>query len=283
MSNFNVPISVSTNILDVDIHTRYCETISSIEERRRALLMAIQALANICQFAKFITSTVISATTTAIQVNPYIQTLVGDSALVTGHMNAIMETFQAGTQWDIEYSTIKVCVILAQALKQLPKEGNLNEINAADAIANAYLAIPHPAPTRNNTPEPLPIRIQPPSSINKDINDNQTNSSVDDLDEEVHRLTNFMKTLALYPTPDEFFPPTNYTTFIDKGEENLPYWNDILKCLMKKNYKEGTYRGYTVGYVELGIPNAPHFIGIDHNNNKFIIANTKKALFGVIA
>ncbi|XP_006458886.1 hypothetical protein AGABI2DRAFT_141576 [Agaricus bisporus var. bisporus H97] len=139
MSNFNVPIPVSTNILDVDIHIGYCKSISSIEERRRALLMTIQAIANIRQYAKFITSTVISATTTAIKVNPYIQTLVGDSASVTGHMNTIMETLQAGTQWDIKYSTIKVCVILAQAIKQLPKEGNLTEINAADLIANAYL------------------------------------------------------------------------------------------------------------------------------------------------
>ncbi|KAF7761315.1 hypothetical protein Agabi119p4_10724 [Agaricus bisporus var. burnettii] len=197
MSNINTTVPISTNFLDTDFHTGYCESISSIENRRRALLMSIQSLANIRQLAKHISSTVISATSTAIKVNPYIQNLIGGSAEATGHMTVIMETLQAGTQWDIEYASTKVCITLAQALKQLPDEGNQNEIDAAHSIANAYLSLPHAAPTRNNSPE-------------------------------------------------------------------------------------GKYRGYPVGYAELGVPNAPHFLGIDYNG-KFIIANTKKALFGVIA
>ncbi|XP_006463893.1 hypothetical protein AGABI2DRAFT_120681 [Agaricus bisporus var. bisporus H97] len=287
MSNINIPIPISTNFLDTDIHTGYCASIASIEERRRALLMSIQALANIRQFAKYISSTIISATSTVIKVNPYIQNLIGDSATVTRHMHAIMETLQAGTQWDIEFSTVKVCIALAQALKQLPDEGNQNEIDATHAIANAYLSLPHPAPTRNNSPEPLPIRSQPPSSEHKNINNSipkhpKANTPIDDIGEDAHRLIEFMKTVSPYLTPDEFLPPTNYTTFIHKGEENLSYWNDILTRVMKKNYQEGKYRGSSVGYAELGVPNAPHFLGVDYNN-KFIIANTKKALFGAIA
>ncbi|KAF7773584.1 hypothetical protein Agabi119p4_5751 [Agaricus bisporus var. burnettii] len=281
MSNINTTVPISTNFLDTDFHTGYCESISSIENRRRALLMSIQSLANIRQFAKHISSTVISATSTAIKVNPYIQNLIGGSAEATGHMTVIMETLQAGTQWDIEYASTKVCITLAQALKQLPDEGNQNEIDAAHSIANAYLSLPHAAPTCNNSPEPLPICSRPPSSDNKSINDN-TNTPVDDIDEEVHRLVNFMKSASPFPIPDEFLPPTNYTTFVDKGEENLSYWNDILKRFFNNNYQEGKYRGYSVGYAELGVLNAPHFLGIDYNR-KFIIANTKKALFGVIA
>ncbi|KAF7768403.1 hypothetical protein Agabi119p4_7646 [Agaricus bisporus var. burnettii] len=261
MSNINTTVPISTNFLDTDFHTGYCESISSIENRRRALLMSIQSLANIRQFAKHISSTVISATSTAIKVNPYIQNLIGGSAEATGHMTVIMETLQDGTQWDIEYASTRVCITLAQALKQLPDEGNQNEIDAAHSIANAYLSLPHAAPTRNNSPEPLPIH---------------------DIDEEVHRLVNFMKSASPFLIPDEFLPPTNYTTFVDKGEENLSYWNDILKRFFNNNYQEGKYRGYSVGYAELGVPNAPHFLGIDYNG-KFIIANTKKALFGVIA
>ncbi|XP_006463896.1 hypothetical protein AGABI2DRAFT_145081 [Agaricus bisporus var. bisporus H97] len=249
--------------------------------------MSIQSLANIRQFAKHISSTVISATSTAIKVNPYIQNLIRNSAEAMGYMTVIMETLQAGTQWDIEYSSTKVCVTLAKALKQLPDVGNQNEIDAAHSIANAYLSLPYPAPTRNNSPEPLPIHPQPPSSNNKDINNNapkhpNTKTPIDDIDEEVHRLTNFLKSAPPFLIPDEFLPPTNYTTFVDKGEENLSYWNDILKRLFKNNQQEGKYRGYSVGYAELGVPNAPHFLGIDYNG-KFIIANTKKALFGIIA
>ncbi|EKM79056.1 hypothetical protein AGABI1DRAFT_91700 [Agaricus bisporus var. burnettii JB137-S8] len=232
MSNINTHISISTNFLDTEIHTGYCESISSIENRHQALLMSIQSLANIRQFAKHISSTIISATSTAIKVNPYIQNLIGSSALATGHTTVIMETLQAGTQWDIEHSATQVCIVLTQALKQLPDEGNQNEIDAAHSIANAYLSLPYKASTRNNSPEPLPV--QQPNSDNKSINDNtlkypKPNTPVDDIDEEIHRLTNFMKSTPPYLIPDEFLPPTNYTTFIDKGEENLSYWNDIVQ------------------------------------------------------
>ncbi|KAF7762550.1 hypothetical protein Agabi119p4_9143 [Agaricus bisporus var. burnettii] len=287
MSNINTPIPISTNFLDTDFHTGYCKSISSIKNRRRALLMSIQSLANIRQFAKHISSTVISATSTAIKVNLYIQNLVGGSAEATGHMTIIMETLQAKTQWDIEYASTKVYITLAQALKQLPDEGNQNEIDAAHSIANAYLSLPHAAPTRNNSPEPLPICPQPPSSDNKSINDNalkhtNANTPVDNIDKEVHRLTNFMKSASPYLIPDKFLPPTNYTTFIDKGEENLSYWNDILKRLFKNNYQEGRYRGYSVGYAELGVLNAPHFLGIDYNSNAPSLSLTTTFPFGTL-
>ncbi|EKM74985.1 hypothetical protein AGABI1DRAFT_132680 [Agaricus bisporus var. burnettii JB137-S8] len=135
MSNINTPIPISTNFLNTRIHTGYCESISSIKNRHRALLMSIQSLENIRQFAKHISSTVISATSTAIKVNPYIQNMIRGSALATGHMTVIMETLQAETQWDIEYSTTQVCIALAQVLKQLPDEGNQIEIDAVTAQA----------------------------------------------------------------------------------------------------------------------------------------------------
>ena len=121
-------------------------------------------------------------------------------------------------------------------------------------------------------------------------NDNSNKENVDPhqipnihddiIDREVSALKLYLTMTPTFSIPTVLNMPRDFPFENTDVKYKTSYWKLTMSALLLRNAKPGSYKGYSLEYIEVGPDNARHFIGYSEATNEWIIADTKKKLFG---
>ena len=308
------PQPIPIDLLDSQIHETYNNEITNPQIRRTHLLAILQTMAYVRQLGRTLgvaTANAHSATAGIIQPLKNLITAEGETFQ---HLQFMLNDFYRATRTNTEHNAHIICLAVIDELKKLPEEGILSEIDATKRIIASYerpTATTPSTPIPEQTPIPIPAPRMPhmeaaasrllklfekkksnnnlmeeDGSDKENINPNTKVSNIHDEDivEEVHRLEQYISTLATVPTPKEFVFPPDYVTWVAQPDKETTqrYLKVIMTAFLNKNIQHDKYRGQQVTYAQIGPDNARHFIGFSEVYDKWMMADTKKKLFGTI-
>ena len=260
-------------------HVKYFQTVLSPEQKRRAVLTALQNMALIRDLSNTLNGLATNAMATLVHINPILHDVFRSNTGALIHLNILKSGLGNITTMDLTHSSHRLSTLLAITLDSIHESGPPDEIEFARKISHLYAPNSTPPFTANvktepNSPAPIPI---PTPSINEDLLSTYS-PSLEELIEEAHRLKKFMKNTPAVIAPTIFKCPSGFDTFVNNMEQSPTYWHKILEHMLTTEGMTDTYNGRPVEYFEMGIPNSMHYIG-KGKDGKFYIGCTKKNLF----
>jgi hypothetical protein len=261
--------TVPTNYLNTEVHVGYNESLHSIQEQRRAMLLAMNHLAHVQEMARTINAAGTNAANAMLSITPTIKILLGSDFVASHNLQTATDDLIEIVRTETEQTIYNLTKQIAFKLKATPEAGTDEEIKSACIIVDAYIKNDHNPPTHPNTPLPIPM----PAGRNFEEEYENINFIA-----EVDNLLVFMNHVPPVKKTTLFKPPENFATIVKDGEKDIDLWEEILETLFNSKAAETKYSGRTVFYYQFGSPHAPHFMGRNWRD-KYIIATSKKDLF----
>ena len=288
----NNHVQVANDPLDVTAHIAYNQGRHDHTVQRRIVLELIKVLSQIRQNGRGAALAAAHATTLLNDIFPGINRAFASNKEALALIHSLQSNFQAINAFDTTFLTDNLIFFLVRKLLHNHEPGPRNEIVAANALIKAYMGITVEEETNIKTEpaspiateRPLPMRPRTTDIIsdkeNIDPNNRVSNIHDDEINEDVEHLKRYLYRTPTYSIPMKFTMPEGYSF----KESNTPfptaYFKLILSALLMKNAKEGAYKGQNLEYAQVGPDNAAHFIGFSDVTHNWIIADTKKKLFG---
>jgi hypothetical protein len=261
--------TVPTNYLNTEVHVGYNESLHSIQEQRRAMLLAMNHLAHVREMARTINAAGTNAANAMLSITPTIKILLGSDFVASHNLQTATDDLVEIVRTETEQTIYNLTKQIAFKLKATPEAGTDEEIKSARIIVDAYIKDERNPPTRPNTPLPIPM----PAGRNFEEEYENINFIA-----EVDNLLIFMNHVPPVKKTTLFKPPEKFATIVEGGEKDMDLWEEILETLFNSKAAETKYSGRTVFYYQFGSPHAPHFMGRNWRD-KYIIAASKKDLF----
>jgi hypothetical protein len=262
-------LTVPTNYLNTEVHVGYNESLHSIQEQHRAMLLAMNHLALVREMARTINAAATNTANAMLSINPTIKILLSSDFVASHHLQTATDDLVKIVRTDTKQTVYKLTKQVAFKLKATPDAGMDEEIKSTRIIIDAYIKNNHNPPTCPNTPLPIPM----PASRNFEEEYENINFIA-----EVDNLLVFMNHVPLVKKTTLFKLPENFATIVKDGEKDIDLWEEILETLFNNKAAETKYVGRMVFYYQFGSPHAPHFLGCNWKD-KYIIATSKKDLF----
>jgi hypothetical protein len=149
--------TVPTNYLNTEVHVGYNKSLHSIQEQRRAMLLAMNHLAHVREMARTINAAATNAANTMLSITPTIKILLGSNFVASHHLQTATDDLIKIVRTDTEQTVYKLTKQVAFKLKATPDAGTDKEIKSARIIIDAYIKNNHNPPTHPNTPLPIPM------------------------------------------------------------------------------------------------------------------------------
>jgi hypothetical protein len=261
--------TVPTNYLNTEVHVGYNKSLHSIQEQRRAMLLAMNHLTHVREMARTINAAATNAANAMLSITPTIKILLGSDFVASHYLETATDNLIEIIRTDTEKAVYDLTKQIAFKLKATPDAGTDEEIKSTCIIVDAYIQNDHNPPTRPNTPLPIPM----PTGRNFEEEYENINFIA-----EVDNLLVFMNHVPPVKKMTLFKPPENFATIVKDGEKDIDLWEEILETLFNSKAAETKYSGRTVFYFQFGSPHAPHFLGCNWKD-KYITAASKKDLF----
>jgi hypothetical protein len=261
--------TVPTNYLNTEVHVGYNESLHSIQEQCRAMLLTMNHLAHVREMARTINAAATNAANAMLSITPTIKILLGSDFVASHHLQTATDNLVEIVRTDTEQTVYELTKQVAFKSKATPDAGTDEEIKSARIIVDTYIKNNHNPPTRPNTLLPIPM----PAGRNFEEEYENINFIA-----KVDNLLVFMNHVPPVKKTTLFKLPENFATIVKDSEKDIDLWEEILETLFNSKAAETKYLGHTVFYFQFGSPHAPHFLG--HNwKDKYIIATSKKDLF----
>jgi hypothetical protein len=149
--------TIPTNYLNTEVHVGYNESLHSIQEQCRAMLLAMNHLTHVREMARTINAAATNAANTMLSITPTIRILLGSDFVASHHLESATNNLVEIVRTDIEKAVYNLTKQIAFKLKATPDAGTDEEIKSARIIVDAYIKNNHNPPTRPNTLLPIPM------------------------------------------------------------------------------------------------------------------------------
>ncbi|XP_006456618.1 hypothetical protein AGABI2DRAFT_122501 [Agaricus bisporus var. bisporus H97] len=268
---------IAKTTYNTEIHTTFNENLRSIEQQREVILTILTNLAHIRNMGTTLNTVATNTSTALVSIQPIFNKTVKDTE-IQKQLDRLVDDARELSLVHIETKAHDISVKLAHMLRAMPEVGSEKQIEYATAVLKAYLGDTSDIPTRPNSP--LPIHVKSPSPFPNPIDEDDLRMKAN-FNVEAIRLKAFLKAYEPPTEPTPFTPPKGYTTIVEGGEKDANFWNEVVYTLFNKTAVEETFAGDKYYVAQVGMPNAPHFIGrVDFDNH--IIASKKKAILSAL-
>jgi hypothetical protein len=261
--------TIPNNYLNTKVHINYNESLHSIQEQRRAMLLAMNHLAHVREMARTINAAATNTANAMLSFTPTIKILLGSDFVASHHLESATDNLIEIVRTDTEKAVYNLTKQIAFKLKATPDAGTDEEIKSVRIIIDAYIKNDHNPPTCPNTPLLIPM----PNGRNFEEEYKNINFTA-----KAENLLLFMNHIPPVKKTTLFKPPKNFATIVKDSKKDTDLWEEILETIFNSKAAETKYSGRTIFYFQFRSLHAPHFMG--HNwKDKYIIAVSKKDLF----
>jgi hypothetical protein len=219
--------TVPTNYLNTEVHVGYNESLHSIQEQRRTMLLAMNHLTHVREMARTINAAATNAANAMLSITPTIKILLGSDFVASHHLQTATDDLVEIVRTNTEQTVYELTKQVAFKLKATPDAGTDKEIKSTRIIVDTYIKNNYNPPTRLNTPLPIPM----PAGRNFEEEYENINFIA-----KVDNLLVFMNHIPPVKKTTLFKPPKNFATIVKDGEKDIDLWEEILETLFKDKY-----------------------------------------------
>jgi hypothetical protein len=261
--------TVPNNFLNTEVHINYNESLHSIQEQHRAMLLAMNHLTHVQEMARTINATATNAANAILSITPTIRILLSTDFVTSHCLESVTDDLVEIVKTDTKKTVYDLTKQIAYKLKATPDAGTNKEIKSTCIIIDAYIKNDPNPPTCPNSPLPIPM----PTGRNFEEEYENINFTA-----EAENLLLFMNHIPPVKKTTLFKLPENFATIVKDSKKDSDLWEEILEAIFHSKVVKTKYCRRTVFYFQFRAPHASHFIGCNWKD-QYIIASSKKELF----